>query len=102
MGVHLPDYLELEDLARHCERTGRWEFLFAAAPLRIPGGTGSPVDRSRASEAGRHGRSARHPSRLATTSRYSSTQSTSPPGSRARNESIASDSSSGVYSEKVE
>jgi kynurenine formamidase len=44
MGVHLLDYLRFEDLARHCERSARWEFLFVAAPLRIPGGTGSPVN----------------------------------------------------------
>jgi kynurenine formamidase len=44
MGVHLLDYLQLEDVARHCEATQRWEFLFAAAPLRIVGGTGSPIN----------------------------------------------------------
>jgi kynurenine formamidase len=44
MGVHLLDYLQLEDLAAECERTGRWDFLFVAAPLRIVGGTGSPVN----------------------------------------------------------
>lgn len=44
MGVHLLDYLQLEDLLAACERTGRWEFLFAAAPLRIVGGTGSPLN----------------------------------------------------------
>ena len=44
MGVHLLDYLHLEDVARHCEAVGRWEFLFAAAPLRIVGGTGSPIN----------------------------------------------------------
>ena len=44
MGVHLLDYLQLEDLAAACERAGRWEFLFVAAPLRISGGTGSPVN----------------------------------------------------------
>ena len=44
MGVHLFDYLQLEDLARQCEATGRWEFMFAAAPLRIAGGTGSPLN----------------------------------------------------------
>ena len=32
-----------------CEREGRWEFLFVAAPLRIVGGTGSPSTRSRSS-----------------------------------------------------
>src|SRR6185295_18974888 len=35
MGVHLFDYLNLEDLAAACERAERWEFLFVAAPLRI-------------------------------------------------------------------
>jgi kynurenine formamidase len=44
MGVHLLDYLQLEDVARHCEAVGRWEFLFVAAPLRIVQGTGSPVN----------------------------------------------------------
>ena len=44
IGVHLFDYLQLEDLATACERAGRWEFLFVAAPLRIRGGTGSPLN----------------------------------------------------------
>ena len=44
MGVHLLDYLQLEELAAACERERRWEFLFVAAPLRIPGGTGSPLN----------------------------------------------------------
>jgi kynurenine formamidase len=44
LGVHLLDYLQFEDVARHCEAVGRWEFLFAAAPLRIVGGTGSPIN----------------------------------------------------------
>ena len=44
MGVHLLDYLQLEDLAAACERSGRWEFFFVAAPLRIAGGTGSPLN----------------------------------------------------------
>jgi kynurenine formamidase len=44
LGVHLLDYLQFEDAARHCESEGRWEFLFAAAPLRIAGGTGSPIN----------------------------------------------------------
>jgi kynurenine formamidase len=44
MGVHLFDYLQLEDLLAACERAGRWEFLFVAAPLRITGGTGSPLN----------------------------------------------------------
>jgi kynurenine formamidase len=44
MGVHLLDYLQLEDLLAACERAERWEFLFVAAPLRITGGTGSPLN----------------------------------------------------------
>jgi kynurenine formamidase len=44
MGVHLLDYLQLEELRAMCEQTGRWEFLFSAAPLRIAGGTGSPLN----------------------------------------------------------
>jgi kynurenine formamidase len=44
MGVHLLDYLQLEDLSAACARYGRWEFLFVGAPLLISGGTGSPLN----------------------------------------------------------
>jgi kynurenine formamidase len=44
MGLHLLDYLQFEDLRAVCERTRRWEFLFVAAPLRVSGGTGSPIN----------------------------------------------------------
>jgi kynurenine formamidase len=44
LGVHLFDYLQFEDVVPLCEATGRWEFLFVAAPLRIVGGTGSPLN----------------------------------------------------------
>ncbi len=44
MGVHLLDNLQLARLAEACDRQQRWEFLFSVAPLRIPGGTGSPVN----------------------------------------------------------
>ena len=44
MGIHLLDYLQFEDLVPRCEAAGRWEFLFAAAPLRIVHGTGSPLN----------------------------------------------------------
>jgi kynurenine formamidase len=44
MGVHLLDYLHLRELVGACEEEGRWEFLFVAAPLRIAGGTGSPLN----------------------------------------------------------
>jgi kynurenine formamidase len=44
MGVLLLDYLQLEDLATACDSASRWEFLCLTAPLRIAGGTGSPVN----------------------------------------------------------
>jgi kynurenine formamidase len=44
MGVHLLDYLQFEDLLERCEAEGRWAFLFLGAPLRIAGGTGSPLN----------------------------------------------------------
>jgi kynurenine formamidase len=44
MGVHLLDYLFLEDLREACALAGRWDFLFVTAPLQISGGTGSPVN----------------------------------------------------------
>jgi kynurenine formamidase len=44
LGVHLLDYLQFEDLVPLCETLGRWSFLCVIAPLRLPGGTGSPVN----------------------------------------------------------
>jgi kynurenine formamidase len=44
MGVWLLDYLRFEELLAACERAGRREFMFVAAPLRIAGGTGSPIN----------------------------------------------------------
>lgn len=44
MGVHLFDNLDLAALARACRDRGRWEFFFCAAPLRVVGGTGSPIN----------------------------------------------------------
>ncbi len=44
MGLPLLDYLQFEDLRAACEAANRWEFLFVAAPLRIEGGTGSPIN----------------------------------------------------------
>ncbi len=44
MGVHLLDYLSFEEMREACASAGRWDFLFVAAPLRIGGGTGSPVN----------------------------------------------------------
>ena len=44
MGLHLLDYLHLEDLLTMCEHLRRWSFLCVIAPLRLPAGTGSPVN----------------------------------------------------------
>ena len=44
MGLHLLDYLHLEDLLAVCEHLRRWSFLCVIAPLRLPTGTGSPVN----------------------------------------------------------
>ena len=44
LGMHLLDYLQFGDLLSACEAAGRWSFLCVIAPLRLPGGTGSPVN----------------------------------------------------------
>jgi kynurenine formamidase len=44
IGLHFLDSLLLEELARACSVRRRWEFLFVIAPLRLAGGTGSPVN----------------------------------------------------------
>ncbi|WP_426368025.1 cyclase family protein [Streptomyces sp. E-08] len=44
MGIPLMDYLQFEDLVAVCAQAGRWSFLCAVAPLRLPGATGSPVN----------------------------------------------------------
>jgi kynurenine formamidase len=41
MGMICADSLNLEDVAAVCAEQNRWEFLVVAAPLRLPGGTGS-------------------------------------------------------------
>jgi kynurenine formamidase len=41
MGMVCADSLNLEDVSAVCEQEHRWEFLVVAAPLRLPGGTGS-------------------------------------------------------------
>jgi len=43
-GVALLDNALLEPLARACQEEGRDEFLLVIAPLRVPGGTGSPAN----------------------------------------------------------
>ena len=44
IGMLLLDYLNLEDLADACLSQGRWDFMCVTAPLRVAGGTGSPVN----------------------------------------------------------
>ncbi len=44
LGMHLMDYLDLDELADACAGLGRWRFLCTVAPLRLPGATGSPVN----------------------------------------------------------
>jgi kynurenine formamidase len=44
MGLHLLDYLQFDDLLPVCEAAARWSFLCVIAPLRLPGGTGSPIN----------------------------------------------------------
>jgi kynurenine formamidase len=44
LGVHLFDNCDLEALAQAAASHKRWEFLLTAAPLPIPGGTGSPLN----------------------------------------------------------
>ena len=44
MGLHLLDNLDLEPLSAACAELGRWEFQLVCAPLRIEGGTGSPLN----------------------------------------------------------
>ena len=44
LGLHLLDYLEFAGLSQMCAQIGRWSFLCVIAPLRLPTGTGSPVN----------------------------------------------------------
>jgi len=44
MGLWLLDNANLDDLAYACSLRNRWEFLICISPLRIEGGTGSPLN----------------------------------------------------------
>jgi kynurenine formamidase len=44
LGLMLLDYLEFDQLVPLCEEAGRWSFQCVIAPLRLPTGTGSPVN----------------------------------------------------------
>ena len=43
-GMHLFDGLDMEAVAATAARLNRWEFMFVAAPIRVPGGSGAPVN----------------------------------------------------------
>lgn len=44
MGTPIFDNLDLEAVAEEAVRQNRWEFLLTTAPLRVGGGTGSPLN----------------------------------------------------------
>ncbi len=44
MGMPIFDNADLKALAEEAARLERWEFLLTAAPVRVPGGTGSPLN----------------------------------------------------------
>lgn len=44
LGMPILDNLDLDALATAAKERNRWEFLFVGAPLRVPGGTGSPLN----------------------------------------------------------
>ncbi len=44
MGLHLIDNLALGALATACAERERWAFLFTLGSIRVPGGTGCPVN----------------------------------------------------------
>ncbi|MYJ01458.1 MAG: cyclase family protein [Chloroflexi bacterium] len=44
MGVHLIDNARLGPLGEACAERSRWEFLLTIAPLRLVGGTASPIN----------------------------------------------------------
>jgi kynurenine formamidase len=44
MGLPILDWPALTELAETCNRLRRWEFLLSTAPLRLPGGTASPIN----------------------------------------------------------
>jgi kynurenine formamidase len=44
MGMTLGELFDLEALASDCEAHGTWEFFFAAPPLKLTNGVGSPIN----------------------------------------------------------
>lgn len=44
LGFMLGELFDLDRLAEECRQDGRWDFLFMAAPLNMPGAIGSPAN----------------------------------------------------------
>jgi kynurenine formamidase len=44
LGMPILDNLDLDAVAEAARSRNRWEFLFVGAPLRVRGGTGSPLN----------------------------------------------------------
>lgn len=44
MGLAILDNLDLDQAAETAARLNRWEFMIVVSPLRVPNGTGSPVN----------------------------------------------------------
>ena len=44
LGIVFTEIAQLDDLADDCATDGQWAFLYTAAPLKVVGGTGSPVN----------------------------------------------------------
>ncbi|MGN6794728.1 MAG: cyclase family protein [Streptosporangiaceae bacterium] len=44
LGLQLLDYLQFEEVLPLCRENSQWSFLCVIAPLRMPRGTGSPVN----------------------------------------------------------
>lgn len=44
LGMWVGEFWDMDLLAEHCAADGRYEFLFASAPMSLPGGCGSPAN----------------------------------------------------------
>ncbi|HEX7404290.1 MAG TPA: cyclase family protein [Candidatus Nanopelagicaceae bacterium] len=44
LGITFAEILALDALAEDCAQDGQWDFLYSAGPLKVVGGTGSPVN----------------------------------------------------------
>jgi kynurenine formamidase len=44
LGIAFNEICNFEELAPDCHKDGQWDFLYVAAPLKVAGATGSPVN----------------------------------------------------------